>query len=225
MVFLNGDDDALETWAVTDVNEMEAPNLPPSVNVVVQFDRIPGYSTANVPASDTVGGNWTDTHRAVIVHDTNTSDVSTAFPPAVPAPGNSELNMGTTQTLVDFVTWATTNHPADKYALILWDHGNGWRDCSNDLTDSDEITMTELRTALNQIGSVDLLGFDMCLMGMAGHLPRSHALGRGHERGTAAQCVPRCLRDRMPERCHQLRLGAHTGGTKRRDALQEVGVP
>ncbi len=30
------------------------------------------------------------------------------------------------KTLVDFVTWAMESYPADKYALILSDHGMGW---------------------------------------------------------------------------------------------------
>jgi len=29
-------------------------------------------------------------------------------------------------TLVDFVTWAVANFPADKHVLILSDHGMGW---------------------------------------------------------------------------------------------------
>ena len=37
-----------------------------------------------------------------------------------------EVNMADGQTLVDFVKWAMENYPADKYALILSDHGMGW---------------------------------------------------------------------------------------------------
>ena len=37
-----------------------------------------------------------------------------------------EVNMSDGKTLVDFVTWAMENYPADKYALILSDHGMGW---------------------------------------------------------------------------------------------------
>ena len=35
--------------------------------------------------------------------------------------------MGDPNTLVAFVQWATATYPANHYALILWDHGNGWR--------------------------------------------------------------------------------------------------
>ena len=37
-----------------------------------------------------------------------------------------EANMASGQTLVDFVTWAMQSYPADKYVLILSDHGMGW---------------------------------------------------------------------------------------------------
>ena len=37
-----------------------------------------------------------------------------------------EVNMADGQTLVDFVTWAVENYPADKYMLIMSDHGMGW---------------------------------------------------------------------------------------------------
>jgi len=173
MVFLNADDGILEGPGVIDVNEMEIPNLGGRVNVVVEFDRIGGYSNANVPATDLVGGNWADTRRGVIVHDTDPSNVTTTFNALVPLPGNSERNMGLAGTLVDFVDWTRENYPASKYALILWDHGGGWRGMSSDASSLDSagvkdlLTIPELRTALDQIGYVDILGFDQCLMGMA----------------------------------------------------------
>jgi len=38
----------------------------------------------------------------------------------------SEANTGDPQILYDFVKWAAANYPADRYALILWNHGSGW---------------------------------------------------------------------------------------------------
>ncbi len=37
------------------------------------------------------------------------------------------VDMGNPQTLTDFVNWAKTFYPAQHYALIVWDHGAGWR--------------------------------------------------------------------------------------------------
>jgi hypothetical protein len=37
------------------------------------------------------------------------------------------VDLGLPKTLSDFVTWGKANYPAQRYALVLWDHGNGWR--------------------------------------------------------------------------------------------------
>jgi hypothetical protein len=38
----------------------------------------------------------------------------------------SEVDSGSPQTLVDFVRWSKAKAPADRYALIIWNHGSGW---------------------------------------------------------------------------------------------------
>ena len=38
-----------------------------------------------------------------------------------------DLDSGAPQTVVDFVTWAAGQAPAERYALVLWNHGGGWR--------------------------------------------------------------------------------------------------
>jgi hypothetical protein len=37
-----------------------------------------------------------------------------------------EADMADGSTLVDFVTWTVQNYPADRYMLIMSDHGMGW---------------------------------------------------------------------------------------------------
>ncbi len=39
----------------------------------------------------------------------------------------TDANMSLPSTLRKFGYWAITHYPAKKYALILWDHGGGWR--------------------------------------------------------------------------------------------------
>jgi hypothetical protein len=36
------------------------------------------------------------------------------------------LDSGNPQTVVDFVRWGVQTAPADRYALVLWNHGGGW---------------------------------------------------------------------------------------------------
>jgi len=47
-----------------------------------------------------------------------------------------EMNMGNPATLLNFVQWANTSYPAEKYALILWNHGGGWMP-ADELPDED----------------------------------------------------------------------------------------
>ena len=37
-------------------------------------------------------------------------------------------NTGDPKSLIDFVSWVAANYPADRYALVLWNHGQGWDD-------------------------------------------------------------------------------------------------
>lgn len=168
MVYLDGDND-LEEHAITDFFEMSKVGSNENVKIVVQFDRVSGY--------DYQYGGWTNTRRGLI----NLNDVPSDGTDGNPAWGENigEINMGNPQSLIDFVTWSTNSYPANKYSLILWDHGSGWRkfDDGNrksvcqDYTDADELILSELGDVFNyfinnDIGKIDLIGFDACLMGM-----------------------------------------------------------
>jgi hypothetical protein len=36
------------------------------------------------------------------------------------------VDSGHPQTVVDFIRWGVRTAPADRYALVLWNHGGGW---------------------------------------------------------------------------------------------------
>jgi thermitase len=160
MVWLDGDNN-LEKAAIDDFLEMASVALPESVKVVLQFDRIDGYSSDY--------GNWKGAKRFCITEG------------MTPDPVNAEedlgeVNMGDPQALVDFVNWVKNEYLAERYALIFWNHGGGWRNRSKgieaqevcvDDTSEDWLYTKELRTALSAIGRLDLIGFDACYMAMA----------------------------------------------------------
>jgi len=165
MVYLDGDNN-LEAAGVQDFIEMAQVGSNAQVNLLVQMDRLPDYEAGY--------GDWSDTRRFYVT------------PGMLPWPEHGlslgEANMGAGQTLRDFIQWGMTNYPAERYALVLWDHGGGWparlvqappaMDIAWDDTDGgDALDMTELRSALSTVtGSgaapLDLLGFDAGLMGM-----------------------------------------------------------
>jgi hypothetical protein len=47
---------------------------------------------------------------------------------SVPIKELGEINMGEASTLIEFIEYGILNYPADKYALIIWNHGSGWKE-------------------------------------------------------------------------------------------------
>jgi hypothetical protein len=161
LVYLDGDNN-LEKDALADFNEMERAGSSERVKIVVEFDRV----HQNGPEDDTSNGDWDTTKRFLVQQDDDRRTITSKELDDL-----GEQNMGDPQTLVDFVSWGVKEFPAQRYALILWDHGSSWAGVAFDDTDGENgINMPELDTALRTIQSqagidkLDLIGFDACLM-------------------------------------------------------------
>ena len=154
MVYIDADNN-LESFGFDDLNEMETVGSDKNVSIIVLMDTYSGSAKIyNVTQDDS------DSINSPVLEDWG------------------EVNMGDPRTLIDFVDYVVTNFPAEKYALIIWDHGAGWKGSlpvkgvSWDETNNyDYLTLDELRDALSSIYSsknitFDLIGFDACLMGM-----------------------------------------------------------
>lgn len=155
MVYM-GADSSLEQFGIDDFNEMAAVGSTTDVNVVVQFDRRPGGTSAN--------GDWTTAKRFYITKDM-TPDPTSADSDL------GEVNMGDPQELVDFMDWGMTYYAADRYFLVLWGHGLGWRgvvqdsSSSSDYLELDELTWAFQSIVANNSGKkIDLVGADACRM-------------------------------------------------------------
>jgi subtilisin family serine protease/glutamine cyclotransferase len=170
MVYLDADNN-LESAGIDDMNEMETAGSNDNVAIVVQMDR-----AERDYYDDTTNGNWTGAKRFYVTQDTDASIINS---PVIEDLG--EVNMGDPAVLQSFIEWVVANYPANHYALVLWNHGSGWREresggesvksiCIDDES-GDELTMTELRSALNAVNlstgkTLDIVGFDACLMQM-----------------------------------------------------------
>ena len=176
MIYLDADNN-LESAGINDMNEMEMVGSSSDVNIVVQVDRIP-YSVlaANNQgyADDISNSNWTTTRRYYITQDFDPVQINSQLKSDL-----GELNMGDSQTLIDFASWAITEYPAEKYLLVIWNHGGGFRSPAytikdiawDDTSGGDKITMPELEYALSVINAqmgqkIDIVGMDACLMAM-----------------------------------------------------------
>ncbi len=156
MVYIAADNN-LESFGLSDINEMEAATGPESSDVYVTtlIDRISGYSSAD--------GNWTDTRRGQIVSDSSTSTISSTLTSI------GELNTGDPDTLTNFINWSATNYPAENYALVIWDHGGGYSGVAwDDSNGHDNLTLAEVTSAIDSsiIESFGVVGYDACLMAM-----------------------------------------------------------
>lgn len=135
MVYLDGDND-LEGAGIDDFLEMASIGSSGDVDIVVQFDRIDGYDSSN--------DDWTTCKRFHVT--------STMVPTVLNEVADiGEVNMGDPATLTDFINWATTNYFSTNYALILWNHGGGWRTLYDDLKKAlNTATTGESKEAIKQ---------------------------------------------------------------------------
>ncbi len=170
MLYQDADDKILEKDIYLDLNEAEKIGSNDRVQIVAQVDRFDaGYQG---------DGDWSSTKRFYITQD---DDLQHVHSQQIMDLG--EANMADGETLVEFVTWAADTFPADKYVLIMSDHGmgwpGGWTDPSARGTDGntplsnllgDQLYLDELDNALAKIRAqtdieqFELIGMDACLM-------------------------------------------------------------
>ncbi|MHC9541253.1 MAG: clostripain-related cysteine peptidase [Vulcanimicrobiota bacterium] len=105
------------------------------------------------------------THRGLITAD-KSGEVLT---------GSEDLgnpDMGDPSTLKEFITWGMKKYPAKHYALVLWDHGAGFRgsiadDETKSLIDNRELANLLKETESSSGHRMDLVNFSGRLMGQA----------------------------------------------------------
>ena len=160
MVYLDGDND-LESAAIDDFLEMSNVGSTDNVSIIVLFDRWNGTGSSD----DTSYGDWTDARIFYITTGLEPYDYKCNE-------SWGEVNMGDPETLFRFINYSVRNYPADHYALIIWDHGLSYQGtCLDQDSGNDILDLYELREALEEANqklgvSIDVLGFDACIMGM-----------------------------------------------------------
>lgn len=151
IVYMSGDNN-LEDYIVKDIElELGLQGSNADVQIVALADRGPGYDTSR--------GNW-QTTKLYHVTQGMVADAASAVADW------GERNFGDPQTLIDLVTWAKTNYPADRYALYFWGHGWNWHPgwVMEDDTNVDTLDYHELKAAIPLLGFIDVVGYDGCNM-------------------------------------------------------------
>ncbi len=172
MLYQDADDQVLEQDIFVDLNEAERVGSTDRVTIVTQLDRYKGAFQGD--------GDWTSARRYLVTQDDNLNRISSNMVADL-----GEVNMADGANLVDFVTWAMQSYPADRYMLVLSDHGMGWPGGWSDAApaskdsgraplvsalDGDFLFLSEIDKALTDISrqtgvdKLDIIGLDACLM-------------------------------------------------------------
>lgn len=80
---------------------------------------------------------------------------------------NDLVSMGESSTLSNFISWGASNFPAEKYGLIMWDHGSGSLGglCFDEIFENDSLLLPEYQQGLADSGvHFEMIGMDTCLM-------------------------------------------------------------
>lgn len=99
MVYMAGDND-LSSAGDADLEQMRAVGSSSRLNLLVEFDNAGEHGT-----------------RRIRVGKDGAGEVIEAL---------GETDSGDPAVLLDFVRWARESYPAERYALVLWNHGGGW---------------------------------------------------------------------------------------------------
>ncbi len=182
LVYMVADND-LEPFGLQDLEEMTRVGDSADFRIVVQSDRAADYTdggVVNLP-------DWQSAKR-LLVREGRIDELDDL----------GEQNMGDPAVLSDFIAWGVDAYPADRYAVIFWDHGGGWSGFGGDesTADHDQLGVREIQQGLQDgmqragVEYVDLVGFDACLMAtyevalalrpMANYLLASEELEPGH---------------------------------------------
>ncbi len=141
-------------FATSDLMEMMEVALPENVRVVIQTGGAKTWQN-NVVDADILQRYVYDSEGLTLVDE---------LPSA---------SMGDAATLTDFLRYCKQNYPAEKTAVLFWNHGGG--SVSGAAFDErygyDSLTLDEMQTAFGRVWEADendppleLVGFDTCLM-------------------------------------------------------------
>lgn len=184
MIYLDASND-LDPYGVINVEQLEQLPANANVNFVVLMKR---QWNGNTPMNDPATGVWSDARYFKIgyypneINSTNGAMTSSLLPAkggtAVDA-GN--VDMGIPATVRNFITYCTTNYPAQHYALDFWDHGSGVvqgyspdrakrlakpRDvCFDDQTGND-LSTAQMSQAVGTSPVLDIVMCDACNLAM-----------------------------------------------------------
>jgi hypothetical protein len=161
IMYWDGDDNNIQSDLLNAFGEMAIAEVGSTdqVNIVIQFDRYPGK-----PAY----GGWSTTHRFFLTPGMEPTEANAITDWRDKQGGGREVDMSDPDVFRDFIKWAVRNYPAKRYALVVADHGFGWKGLAIDNTSYQRtMSIKQLSQAIKESRvHFDLLSLDACLMQM-----------------------------------------------------------
>lgn len=150
MVYMCGTDlESQNGMATADLQEMVHATVGDNVNLIVETGGASSWNNSVI--SSKTNQIYQITSQGLVALEKNVGRKS----------------MVDSDTLSTFIQYCEANFPADRYALVLWDHGGGSITGYgyDEYDPNDSMTLDELDAALKTAGcKFDFIGFDACLM-------------------------------------------------------------
>lgn len=152
LVYMNGSDlESVAGQASADIGEMLAAETGENVNLLLETLGTKKWSEGYGIASDHSQRYRMEGGELILADDSL-----------------GQLDCTVPETLTDFIRWGAENYPAERYFLILWDHGAGpvyGYGYDEYRPEEETLTIGEIREAVRESGVYfDFLGMDCCLM-------------------------------------------------------------
>ena len=154
MVYMCGTDlESRSGMATNDLKEMASAGIADNVNLLVYTGGCTQWRNSTVSSS---------TNQIYKVENGNLRTLKS---------DDGAKPMVSPETLSSFIKWSAAKYPADRYELILWDHGGGsvsGYGYDEKYKNAGSMTLSGINQALKD-GNVkfDFVGFDACLMATA----------------------------------------------------------
>ena len=171
LVYLHADHN-LWTNALYDLLEMQQVGSSESVRIVVQIDS-PRAGSEDANGLDTLNGGV----RALVTRNQTSgyarATMNASLGKLQVLERLPEQNSDDPRVLAEFINWGVKRFPAQRYGLILWDHGGAWQGGfgGDDSNGGKAMATWEVRLGIQAglaqsgLSRFDFFGMDTCLMG------------------------------------------------------------
>jgi len=148
----------LTPYQMGNIDDQERAGSDESTHIVALIDVGPDLNPMDQ--------SWSGARTYYVTHDETQGKINSP----VIADHGKNVNMVDPKTLTNFIVDNVKKFPADHVALVLNDHGAGFKGAMSDVHDGrGQFSMPQIRMALEEAEKVtgkkiDVLGFDACLM-------------------------------------------------------------